>query len=549
MMRTVDGSRPCRNTAFLVLLLFVASAALSPRPCAASGEQRLRVVYNPGVAPLKFENESGDAMGLFADFWRLWAERAGVSVDIVQAPGLNESIEYLATGSADLHAGIFRTPGRETHLSFAGPILSVDYFLFSHPAVRTVRTLDDTFGMIVGIATHGYTEDYLRARLPAFRIAFYEYFDDLYRAAMRGDVKVFVSTRLGLNHYLGMNRISNIFSFDESAPLFSQVYYAAVSRDRADVLARVEDGLRGISPNDRDELERKWIVRHARQIPAEFAAALTDEERTFLANTREIRVQNDENRPPLSYLENGVPKGFAVEYMMLLAERTGLDVRFVALGSRDEFFSKIRSGEVDVLTCVASTPEREAFLSFLPSYASVEIAPFTRRGEPRVTLAKDLSGRRVAVTKGSSFGDALRRIASVDLFETANAGEAVRAVAQGKADVVVDAVPVVEFFCEKLGERDLIRGEDVGITGGAPLPLHAAVGKDSPLLESILRRGMKLIPESEVRRLYEKWTRKASGFRSRPPNARLSNPTDRWPSARSTGARCPSSAKPATSTG
>ena len=28
-------------------------------------------------------------------------------------------------------------------------------------------------------------------------------------------------------------------------------------------------------------------------------------------------------------------------------------------------------------------------------------------------------------------------------------GEAVRAVAQGKADVVVDAVPVVEFFCEK----------------------------------------------------------------------------------------------------
>ena len=129
MMRTVDGSRPCRNTAFLVLLLLVASAALSPRPCAASGEQRLRVVYNPGVAPLKFENESGDAMGLFADFWRLWAERAGVSVDIVQAPGLNESIEYLATGSADLHAGIFRTPGRETHLSFAGPILSVDYFL------------------------------------------------------------------------------------------------------------------------------------------------------------------------------------------------------------------------------------------------------------------------------------------------------------------------------------------------------------------------------------------------------------------------------------
>ncbi len=509
-MRKCDRSRSGRFVPLFAVLLLATFMMFPTHSGATSGGARLSFVYNPGVAPLKFESESGDAIGLFADFWRLWSEKAGVSVDLVRAPGLNESLEYLRTGSADIHAGVFRTPERESYLAFSAPILSLDYFLFSHPAIRRVRTLDDTSGLIVGIATSGYTQDFLWARLPASRIAFYDDFDALFRAAMRGDVKVFVSTKIGLNYFLGQNRLSNIFSFDESAPLFSQVYCAAVSRDRADLLPLINDGLGKISVRDRDGLEKKWIVRHARQIPAEFAAALTDEEQTFLANTREIRVQNEEDWAPLNYREGGIPKGLSIEYMMLLAEKTGLDIRFVTHGKWNDFFSMIRSGDLDVLLNVAATSEREEFLSFLPAYASVEVAPFTSRGTPRVTSVKDLSGRRVAVTRGFVFRDILHRFASIDLFETPDSSEAVWAVARGKADVVVDAVPVVEFLCERLGEQELVRGDDIGIAGAGPLRLHVAVRKDQPLLASILRRGMALIPESDVRRLYEKWTGKKS---------------------------------------
>ncbi len=504
MMRAFDRSRPSRKTALFVLLLVVAAAFLSA-PRASSAERRLRVVYNPGVAPLKFEDESGDARGLFADFWRLWAEKAGVSVDIERAPTFEESLEYLSTGSADLHAGIFRTPGREADLAFSDPILSLDYFLFSHPAIRSVRSLEDAAGLIVGIGKGGYTEDFIRARLPVSRIAFYDGFDELFRAAMCGEIKAFISTKISLNYFLGQNRLSNIFSFIESAPLFSQTYYTAVSRDREDLLSLINEGLRKISAKERDDLEKKWIVPHARQIPAEFASLLTNEEQIYLAKTQVIRVQNEEDWAPLNFSDGGVPKGFSVEYMTLLAEKTGLDVRFVTNSTWREYLSMIRSGDIDVMINIAETPERAKYLSFLPAYASVEVAPFTRSGSPPVASVGDLYGKRVAVAKGFVFREPLELYPSVDLYETENTTEAIRAVARGKADALVDVVPVVEYLGEKLQETGLVRGEGVGITGGQPMQLHIAVRKDRPLLASILRRAMSMISESEVARLREKW--------------------------------------------
>ncbi len=41
----------------------------------AKAEDALRIVYNVGVAPLKFEDETKRPQGLFPDIWRLWAKK------------------------------------------------------------------------------------------------------------------------------------------------------------------------------------------------------------------------------------------------------------------------------------------------------------------------------------------------------------------------------------------------------------------------------------------------------------------------------------------
>ena len=187
-----------------ICLWWVFSASLST----AIAAEELRIVYNAGVAPLKFEDSAGRPQGLFPDIWRLWAERAGRRIRFIRTETLEESLDLLTTGGADLHAGLFKTEAREKFLAYSRPLLQLDYYLFTHPTVRPMATLEEASGLIVGIAKGGFTEKYVRERIPDARILVYEDFDQLFQAAQKGDVRVFVATRIGLLYWLKKNELS-----------------------------------------------------------------------------------------------------------------------------------------------------------------------------------------------------------------------------------------------------------------------------------------------------------------------------------------------------
>ncbi len=69
----------------------------------------LKVVYNRGIAPIKFTEESGKASGLLNEYWRLLAEETGLNLKFVEVETFAESLDMVKSGVADLHTGIFYT--------------------------------------------------------------------------------------------------------------------------------------------------------------------------------------------------------------------------------------------------------------------------------------------------------------------------------------------------------------------------------------------------------------------------------------------------------
>ena len=102
--------------------------------------------------------------------------------------------QLLKDGKVDLHAGLFRTPELEEFLDYSEQLLALDYYIFTHPSVYPIKSLEKTSGFIVGIQKGGYTEQFVRSKVPANRIAVYDRFQDLLRAALEGEIKVFVAT-------------------------------------------------------------------------------------------------------------------------------------------------------------------------------------------------------------------------------------------------------------------------------------------------------------------------------------------------------------------
>jgi ABC-type amino acid transport substrate-binding protein len=241
----------------LVQVVFLSLAAA----ITATAADELKIVYNVGVAPLKFEDAASRPAGLFPDLWRRWAQKAGRKIEFVKVESFGESLQLLKDGKVDLHAGLFRTPEREKFLDYSEPLLALDYYIFTHPSVYPIRSLAKTSGFLVGIQKGGYTEKLVRSKVPANRIVVYDRFRDLFRAALEGEIKVFVATELSLLYYLKENYQTNIFENDRDRPLFSQVYYTAAKKGNPALIQQVNDGLKAIGNEERKQLENKWIEK------------------------------------------------------------------------------------------------------------------------------------------------------------------------------------------------------------------------------------------------------------------------------------------------
>jgi ABC-type amino acid transport substrate-binding protein len=221
-----------------VLAAFLSLAAAMT----ATAADELKIVYNVAVAPLEFEDAASRPAGLLPDLWRLWAQKSGQQIQFVKAKSFEESLQLLKDGKVDLHAGLFRTPEREEFLDFSEQLLALDYYLFTHPSVYPIKSLEKTSGFIVGIQKGGYTEQLVRSKVPGDRIVVYDRFQDLIRAALEGEIRVFAASELRLFYYLKENFLINIFEHDRDHPLYSRVYYTATKKGNPTLIQQVNDG-------------------------------------------------------------------------------------------------------------------------------------------------------------------------------------------------------------------------------------------------------------------------------------------------------------------
>ena len=112
-------------------------------------------------------------------------------IQFVKVDSFKESLQLLKDGKVDLHAGLFKTEAREKFLDYSEQLLALDYYIFTHPSVHAINSLEKTSGFIVGIQKGGFTERFVRSNVPSNRIVVYDRFQDLFRAALEGEIKVF----------------------------------------------------------------------------------------------------------------------------------------------------------------------------------------------------------------------------------------------------------------------------------------------------------------------------------------------------------------------
>ncbi|WP_321907737.1 ATP-binding protein [Paraburkholderia sp. J11-2] len=149
---------------------------------------------------------------------------------------------------------------------------------------------------------------------------------------------------------------------------------------------------------------------------------------------------------PLEVVDGATLTGFSADYLRLLTG-AGVKLQPRAFADMPALLAAACAGDIDIVMSLARTPSRERCLAFTVPYLTGTTAFVTRAGNTALaTQPARLARATFAVERGYALESALReRFAQVRIETFATTQAALRAVAQGKADVYAGFSPVARY--------------------------------------------------------------------------------------------------------
>lgn len=234
---------------------------------------------------------------------------------------------------------------------------------------------------------------------------------------------------------------------------------------------------------------------------------------SVVAQTPSVVFGGDLNYPPFEWQEGGEARGFLIDVEDAVA-RAGNAHPIHMLAPWPDTVAALRSGAVDIVPMFHSD-EREKDFWFSKPIVFAHHAIFTASDPGGVTDLADLRAWRVAVEHSSFAHDQLAANGNMrELVLAGNTEEALKAVADGRADYAVLAEASAARLIEKSGQA-------IGRVGAPfwPRDYGFAVRKDRSELISWLERSLdEAISSGEFQRIQARWQPELDSKQTGMPN-------------------------------
>jgi len=233
---------------------------------------------------------------------------------------------------------------------------------------------------------------------------------------------------------------------------------------------------------------------------------LNAEERTWLAQHPTIRLGIDKDFSPYEWLDkNQNYLGIAADFMHLIEDR--LNINFEVIKNKDTWNDVLiatKNQEIDMLSCLVKTDDREKYLNFSPTYIDSSAVIITEQSNhiQKLNLEK-LHGKRVAISKGHYVQELVTKDHPKIIIVTAKTmSAALKLVATGQADAFVGDVLAASYAIKKENLLNLT------VAGSTPYQsqFSLATSKHLPILNSIMQKALTSISEQEKEEIYQRWS-------------------------------------------
>lgn len=498
----------CRILTVLLLLVLVILIISSGQSSAETEHKKtIRISGSYDFPPYSYVDEKGRQTGMATDITNEISGIMGVKVHLTLKKWTDVRAD-LDSGQADAIQDMFYSEERDQTYDFSLPWQDAAQVIFYRKSSLPV-TEDGLEGKKVIVVKGDIGHDYMQKSKTESKLTVADTYPLAVQMLESGRYDCMLMERLTGLYWIKQLGYRDIDFRKE--PLFSlKLCYAA--RDGDDrTISLLNDGLAALKATGRyRDINEKWMSYLLGQevkskIPERINTnVLTPEERAWLDEHRySITLAPQPAWPPIDFLdESGKYSCFTSDYLELIQERLGFRFRIVRCSSFQERLDKTKKREIDVLTSLQKTPDRERYLDFTKPYLTIPCVIITRKDSRGTYTPAGMKGMHVATVSGYAVNDFLRdRYNGIDLVEVSNDEQVLQKVALNEVDAGICDLAVAPYLIRKEGISNLKMAAELNFEYN----LCLACRNDEPMLKQILEKGIGLVTEDEKRQLFDKW--------------------------------------------
>jgi len=211
---------------------------------------------------------------------------------------------------------------------------------------------------------------------------------------------------------------------------------------------------------------------------------LTKEERAWIKENPQLIVANEMGWPPFDYTENAKPAGYSIDVIRLIADKMGLQMKFINGYTRKKLLRKFKAGEIDILPAIFINNEQRKTISFSKSYYAQPSIMVVHKNNKDIASIKNLTNKRVAGVKGYSISEAIKKIKpTFTMVEVSSILDGLKSVSLGYADAFIDSIGIISHLLDNNYIPNLKIIHQVEYPELANSALHMGMYPLNPLLE------------------------------------------------------------------
>ena len=233
----------------------------------------------------------------------------------------------------------------------------------------------------------------------------------------------------------------------------------------------------------------------------------TKQESKYIDNLAPLIISNEKDWVPFDFNSAGIPMGYSVGLIKLIAQKSGLKIKFVNGHTWHQIMEIFKNRDIDIVQSIYKTPQREKIGTFTQPIYSFKNYFITLKSANKISSLKDLNSKKVAVIRGWA----------IEKFLTANYPElklvifedlttSILALSQGKIDAMIETKETYDYLCKQLYIDNLkLTGWVKEFDKNKPQSIYLMIQNNNPLLLSVINKTLQSITQEEKKQLSIKW--------------------------------------------